>query len=344
MDVTPKVINEVEFHQKMRGYDPDEVDDFLERVAVAVGQLQERITDASERAAAAERRASELEQRQRESGTKSEASSEDDAETMKRTLVLAQKTADAAVQEAQEEAKQIVDSARDQARQLALQIESDARQEADDTRQKLVAEVGALEEARDAIKADHGILERHLDEQRLRLRSSIDELQRLLDDPARLRVAPPPELSGVDRPAFAAAPVAEAESPAAAPEPGPAVEQATLASVFADLDDPADARSANDADIIDLDRPTTGGVTFTEPADDPVGSELDLGLGESLGDDEEDAWSRFMDDGPSTQALNMDDAGDDAYLAELRKAMLDDTSAAPMPDSQRAKTRFGRRR
>jgi len=29
MDVTPQVINEVEFHQKMRGYDPDEVDDFL---------------------------------------------------------------------------------------------------------------------------------------------------------------------------------------------------------------------------------------------------------------------------------------------------------------------------
>ena len=57
MDVTPQVINEVEFHQKMRGYDPDEVDDFLERVAVAVGQLTDRLQEAEARAATAERRA-----------------------------------------------------------------------------------------------------------------------------------------------------------------------------------------------------------------------------------------------------------------------------------------------
>src|SRR4051794_31972365 len=159
MDVTPQVINEVEFHQKMRGYDPDEVDDFLERIAVAVGQLQERITDASEQAAAADRRANELEHRLRESGgPKPERTAEDDTETIKRTLVLAQKTADAAILEAQEEAKQIVESARDQARQVAFKIESDARNSADNTREKLVTEVVALEEARDAIKADHGIL------------------------------------------------------------------------------------------------------------------------------------------------------------------------------------------
>ena len=66
MDVTPQVINEVEFHQKMRGYDPDEVDDFLERVAVAVGQLQDKVRDAGDRAAVADRRATELETRIRE--------------------------------------------------------------------------------------------------------------------------------------------------------------------------------------------------------------------------------------------------------------------------------------
>ena len=57
MDVTPQVINEVEFHQKMRGYDPDEVDDFLERVAVAVGEMQGRLGDADGRRETAERRA-----------------------------------------------------------------------------------------------------------------------------------------------------------------------------------------------------------------------------------------------------------------------------------------------
>src|SRR3954447_10706286 len=161
MDVTPQVINEVEFHQKMRGYDPDEVDDFLERVAVAVSQLQERINEADDRARAAERRATEAAETVRDAPAREEAPEVDETETIKRTLILAQKTADAAVAEAQAEAKQIIDSARDQARQLAFQIESAARKEADDTRQLLVAEVATLEEARDGIKADHGILERH---------------------------------------------------------------------------------------------------------------------------------------------------------------------------------------
>ena len=57
MDVTPQVINEVEFHQKMRGYDPDEVDDFLERIAVAVGSSRNGCTKRRRRAADADRRA-----------------------------------------------------------------------------------------------------------------------------------------------------------------------------------------------------------------------------------------------------------------------------------------------
>src|SRR3954452_24565721 len=110
MDVTPQVINEVEFHQKMRGYDPDEVDDFLERVAVAVGQLQDRGREAAERAAAAERKLTQAEQ-QAHLAPEPGAVDEDDADTIKRTLILAQKTADAAVHEAQEEARSLLDQA-----------------------------------------------------------------------------------------------------------------------------------------------------------------------------------------------------------------------------------------
>src|SRR5215472_13155764 len=104
MDVTPQVIIEVEFHQKMRGYDPDEVDDFLERVAVAVGQLTERLGETEARASAADQHAQDLERQLRDAGEKS-AASDDDAETIRRTLVLAQKTADAAVKEARDEAE-----------------------------------------------------------------------------------------------------------------------------------------------------------------------------------------------------------------------------------------------
>src|SRR6185503_14670234 len=106
MDVTPQVINEVEFHQKMRGYDPDEVDDFLERIAVGVGQLTDRLHEAEARAATADRRVIDLERKVRELGDRPAASddADADADTIKRTLVLAQKTADAAVTEAKEEA------------------------------------------------------------------------------------------------------------------------------------------------------------------------------------------------------------------------------------------------
>src|SRR5213594_244405 len=91
MDVTPQVINEVEFHQKMRGYDPDEVDDFLERVAVAFEQVQERIRAAEQRAAGAEQRAAEA-IRPPAAATTPPQNAAEDTEAIRRTLVLAQRT------------------------------------------------------------------------------------------------------------------------------------------------------------------------------------------------------------------------------------------------------------
>ena len=118
MDVTPQVINEVEFHQKMRGYDPDEVDDFLERVAVAVEQLQDRIRQLEQRAVAAERRAAETASRAKDApppvAASKPANEAEETEAIRRTLVLAQRTADAAVKEAEDEAKRTLQGAQDQ--------------------------------------------------------------------------------------------------------------------------------------------------------------------------------------------------------------------------------------
>ena len=58
MELTPKLLtDDVDFRIALRGYDKDEVDDFLERVAVAVGQLQEQLSSAVDRARKAEARA-----------------------------------------------------------------------------------------------------------------------------------------------------------------------------------------------------------------------------------------------------------------------------------------------
>ena len=364
MDVTPQVINEVEFHQKMRGYDPDEVDDFLERVAVAFEQLQERIRSAEQRTAAAEQRAAEGTGAPTAARAPQGAETEE-TETIRRTLVLAQRTADAAIKEAREEARRILDGvqeqaqrlqtdAQEQARKLVVDAEAEARKSADDTRQRLIKEIISLEETRDSLRADHGILERHLDEQRLRLRSSIGDLQRLLDDPGRLRTSAAPELSGVTRPAFID------EELDAAPEEAPP-EQAVVDEPIVD-ESAADVMADDDAVVIDLDaaeeareepvmaQPRSGGVTFTPPEDSNGSSDalLQQARGAIVTEEaEEDAWARFTqgDVDRPTMPVAAVDAGDDAYLTELRKAMLEDTSASTLdPGEHRARTRFGRRR
>jgi DivIVA domain-containing protein len=399
------VINEVEFHQKMRGYDPDEVDDFLERVAVAVGQLQDRTREAAERAAIAERRAAELEAHLRSGSAKPaaprpseavpadqpaqapapaaaapSASAEEDAETIRRTLILAQRTADAAVQEAQEaaaatlqsaqeEAQRVLTEAQERAQALVANAEAEARKTADGTRQRLVAEIIALEESRDGLRADHGILERHLEEQRLRLRSSIGDLQRLLDDPGRLRLASAPTLRGATRPPF----LDEELREAAGSEPGAddAAGEDQPAVIDLDASSPAveepatddDAAVASDMAAFEADaapaepalesRPTTGGVTFTAPDErGPTPAAPSARL--AVKDREADAWARFAEAervGPPTQAIDLGAADDDLYLAELRKAMLDDTSPSGAGveeederEASRPRARFGRRR
>ena len=62
---------------------------------------------------------------------------------------------------------------------------------------------------------------------------------------------------------------------------------------------------------------------------------------------EDEAWARFTqgDVDQPTMAVTTVDASDDAYLSELRKAMLEDTSASTLdPGEHRARPRFGRRR
>ena len=56
MDISPKLLREVEFREQWRGYNPEEVDEFLERLALGLEELQARLADALERATAAERK------------------------------------------------------------------------------------------------------------------------------------------------------------------------------------------------------------------------------------------------------------------------------------------------
>lgn len=182
MDVSPKTLREVEFREKLRGYNPDDVDEFLERVAAGLEILQERLRQATERAVRAEQRAS-------------ESTEGDDA--MRRTLVLAQRTADLAVQEARDEAARIVAEAEGQAQAVRAEAAEHARRTIDDATREAWAQVGRLENARDQLQREIGGLEHYLDSERMRLRAMLADTLRRLDE-AIPTMSPRPEEPSVD--------------------------------------------------------------------------------------------------------------------------------------------------
>src|SRR5437660_3186810 len=167
MEITPRTIRDVVFRERLRGYDEDDVDGFLERVATGVEILQERLRHAVERAELAERRATE-----RVEG--------DDA--MRRTLTLAQRTADVAVAEARQEAARIVEEAKDQGRQLVQRSRELARREAVEAQDRLRHDISQLEGAREQLRGDVAAFERYLEGERSRLRLALGDAIRWIEE------------------------------------------------------------------------------------------------------------------------------------------------------------------
>lgn len=189
MDVTPQLLKDVDFREKkFGGYDPDEVDDFLERVGVAVGQLQMRLREATQRAEAAEARLAQV---------PPPVAPTDSDDTLRRTLLLAQRTADAAVQEAQEEADRLVAEAQEHHDRRLRESEDEVRRSVDETRERLLREIGELEGIRDQLMADVETLERHVDDQRARMASTVASLEGLLDAAGSMAPLPQPIVSEV---------------------------------------------------------------------------------------------------------------------------------------------------
>lgn len=203
MDLTPQSLHSVEFREARRGgYNTRDVDDFIERVAAGAGHLNERMREAQMRAEAAEARLVDL-QREVEELRRRPAAPEvsETDETLRRTLVLAQRTADATIKEAKEEANRVLSEAREEAARTRAEAEAEARRGADSARVNAQAEVEHLLASRDKLKVDLDALTRRIDDQRNQLRSGINEMQRLLDDPNALKPLPPVTLSDVERPA-----------------------------------------------------------------------------------------------------------------------------------------------
>lgn len=220
MDMSPEVIRAAAFKSVKRGYDPEEVDAFKERVADFVEFVQTQSNAMEARARAAVAKLQELVQsgaaaprveRAPEPEPVAPVSAEG-SDVLSRALLLAQRTADAAIAEARTEAEVIVSSSRDEARRVlesanlmaARMVEDarlDARRSAEDERVRAENEVQALLARRDFLLSDVDVLEDYIDDERSRLRETADRLLELIDRvPGGLGAVRRPLVSGVDDP------------------------------------------------------------------------------------------------------------------------------------------------
>jgi cell division initiation protein len=179
MEVTSRALREVEFREKLRGYNQDDVDEFLERVAEGVDALHERLRQALERAARAEQAAKAAAASAQESSS-SEPGVDDD--TLRRTLILAQRTADMAVKEANEKAEEILANAQNEARQLVADAQESARRMSQESARELKAEMTRLEEMRDRLAADVEALRQHVQSQRAQVAQALSGALKWLEE------------------------------------------------------------------------------------------------------------------------------------------------------------------
>ena len=228
MELSPKAITNVEFHLVRKGYDPDEVRAFLTQVAKGVEALQTQLTNADARARAAVARMQELTAASPSAAAVVAPSAEvatvaapmpavvaethvsmGDTDTIAKTLLLAQRTADATVAEAQGKAATIVASAEDRARTIVDQAEarsgvltrdaeeraasmidqakSDAVEASAAERARIQAEIASMRAERDQLQANVSELGAQLIDHRGRLEATIHGMRQLLDDPRGLR-------------------------------------------------------------------------------------------------------------------------------------------------------------
>lgn len=223
MDVTPQLIEQIDFAEKFRGYDPDQVDDFLERVGAAIAELTKNVHEATQRAERAEADLRNLP----DAGRTPVAAMSDEEEAMQstRTLMMAKRTADAAIADAREEAQKLVADARgtaDQqvrdARTEADRIVGEARVAADQMTQKataeanreygarrdqILAEIGDLENRKVGVAGQLAAIEARLSEYRSGLSTIHGAISDILENPEAALRSPIPgvDLAAAARPA-----------------------------------------------------------------------------------------------------------------------------------------------
>lgn len=123
MELTSRDIHEKQFHDAWRGYNQEEVDDFLDRVAEALGRL-------SRENEALARRVDELDN--------AVATSRDAEEMLKKTLLGAQKAAEEAIASAKAKAEKLIAEAEARVKEVDAQARSRSARTDEELRKKSI--------------------------------------------------------------------------------------------------------------------------------------------------------------------------------------------------------------
>ncbi|MCL1847143.1 MAG: DivIVA domain-containing protein [Coriobacteriia bacterium] len=218
MTITALEIQEVRFGEIKKGYDPNEVDEFLERVAADVDTLNRALSEAASRIKAAERRADEAE---RKLAMVPEAPPvavpapiihEEPAEPavsgeiIAKAFIAAQKSADALQEEARKEAERVYREAEGKAREIVRDSLAE--------KQKTIAEFNHLRESCEKFRMEYVALLKYFQaDAQKRLAAFDDALQAQSSSPA---ISVPQGM-----PPAREVPISMAEAPVSFPAPTP---------------------------------------------------------------------------------------------------------------------------
>lgn len=171
-------LEEVEFSNKLRGYDPLEVDDILERARAEILHLRSRLHVAEERVRSAE------EQLDAELTAAMQA-----REEVEETRVAAKR-----------EAEGVVTRARVEAEQLMAASEAEVLEAIQTGRDQLREELAGLQAQRDEVRDTIDIADVHLVAHRDRILTALDDLRALTESLVCFSVSDPPDESVLGSP------------------------------------------------------------------------------------------------------------------------------------------------
>jgi cell division initiation protein len=183
-----ETLRTVEFRLGLKGYNVDEVDEYLEKAAVEAERLSEQLRQTVERLRQASERIAQLESAGGAGAVGPSAAPVEAVapvipdDSLQQTLLLAQRFVEQTKRESEAEAGRLVSQAEERARTLVERAEDEAQQLVTESQQRLRDEVSRLEGARAQLATDVENMARHLESERTRLRAMLSEVLKWIEE------------------------------------------------------------------------------------------------------------------------------------------------------------------